>query len=125
MQPRTLANFINGEFVEPSTNAYIDDVNPATNIIVARVPRSNEDDVNKATAAAKAAFPACGDCARVRYRGRGCGYAQLSRLWACGFRVDTRSCTCTPGVSQHADGHGLGQLLATQRSAGSVWGGQE
>eukprot|EP00128_Syssomonas_multiformis_P003465 Colp12_sorted_trinity150504_noHs@10160 len=58
MQPRTLANFINGEFVEPSTNAYIDDVNPATNIIVARVPRSNEDDVNKATAAAKAAFPA-------------------------------------------------------------------
>ncbi|MBM7646243.1 malonate-semialdehyde dehydrogenase (acetylating)/methylmalonate-semialdehyde dehydrogenase [Scopulibacillus daqui] len=52
----TLKNFINGKWV-PSSGSDIQDVpNPATEEIVARVPISTSDDVNKAAASAKEAF---------------------------------------------------------------------
>jgi aminomuconate-semialdehyde/2-hydroxymuconate-6-semialdehyde dehydrogenase len=52
-----LANFINGEFVPPRSDAYFDDINPATAEVIASIPDSDERDVDDAVRAAKAAFP--------------------------------------------------------------------
>ena len=55
-EPRTLANFIAGQWVAPSTGQYADDRNPADpSDLIARVPRSGADDASAAIAAAKAA----------------------------------------------------------------------
>lgn len=54
----TLANFIGNEFVPPASGDYLDVVEPATGRVYARVPLSDEADVNRAVAAAEAAFPA-------------------------------------------------------------------
>ncbi len=53
----TLANFIDGRFVEPAGGAYFDDIDPATGAGIARVPDSDERDVDTAVAAARRAFP--------------------------------------------------------------------
>jgi len=53
----TLANFINGRFVAPATNIYLDSIEPATGETHARVPDSDAADVNAAVEAASAAFP--------------------------------------------------------------------
>src|SRR5260221_416489 len=53
-----LANFINGTFVPPRSGIYFDDVNPATEEVIAQIPDSDERDIDDAVAAAKAAFPA-------------------------------------------------------------------
>src|SRR5437879_8215330 len=47
---------INGELVTSSTGKMIDDINPATGEVIARVPESTLDDMNRAVAAARAAF---------------------------------------------------------------------
>ena len=52
-----IANFINGEFVPPRSDAHFDDVNPATAEVTAAIPDSDERDVDDAVRAAKAAFP--------------------------------------------------------------------
>ena len=54
---QTLANFINGQFVAPTSGAYLDDINPATGEVVARIPDSDASDVDAAVRAAKSAFP--------------------------------------------------------------------
>lgn len=48
-------NYINGEFVEPSTGKTIDDVDPGTGEVWARVPNSGKEDIEKAISAAKRA----------------------------------------------------------------------
>lgn len=48
--------YINGEWVESEQQEWIEIENPATHEIIAKVPRGNKDDVNKAVAAAKQAF---------------------------------------------------------------------
>lgn len=48
--------YINGEWVESEQKEWIEIENPATHEIIAKVPRGNKDDVNKAVAAAKQAF---------------------------------------------------------------------
>lgn len=53
-----IANFINGEFHPPRSGDYFDDINPATAEVIARIPDSDEGDVDDAVHAAKAAFPA-------------------------------------------------------------------
>jgi aminomuconate-semialdehyde/2-hydroxymuconate-6-semialdehyde dehydrogenase len=53
-----IANFINGEFVPPRSGDYFDDINPATAEVIARIPDSDEGDIDDAVRAAKAAFPA-------------------------------------------------------------------
>src|SRR6476659_9433328 len=53
-----LHNFINGAFAPPRSGSYLDDVNPATEEVIAQIPDSDERDVDDAVAAAKAAFPA-------------------------------------------------------------------
>ena len=55
--PYTLENFIGGNFVLPKSNQFIDNINPATNEVYGVIPNSNEEDVEWAVSAAKAAFP--------------------------------------------------------------------
>ncbi len=52
-----LQNFIGGELVEPADGAREDVINPATAEVIARAALSGEEDVNRAVAAAKKAFP--------------------------------------------------------------------
>ncbi|HEX9460625.1 MAG TPA: aldehyde dehydrogenase [Thermoanaerobaculia bacterium] len=53
-----LGNFIGGAFVPPRSGAYFDDINPATAEVIAKIPDSDERDIDDAVGAAKAAFPA-------------------------------------------------------------------
>ena len=52
---RAIANFIGGAFV--ATGATLDDVNPATEEVIARIPDSDAGDVDAAVEAARRAFP--------------------------------------------------------------------
>jgi betaine-aldehyde dehydrogenase len=54
---RRLRNFVNGEYVDPSEDAFTDIVDPATGSVVAQAPVSAAEDVDGAYAAAAAAFP--------------------------------------------------------------------
>src|SRR5262249_1194984 len=51
-----ILNYIDGQFVEPTAGNFLDDVEPATGQLVARVPDSDERDVERAVAAAERAF---------------------------------------------------------------------
>jgi betaine-aldehyde dehydrogenase len=52
-----LQNFINGESVDAASGETEEVTNPANGEVIADMPLSNEEDVNRAVAAAKAAFP--------------------------------------------------------------------
>ena len=53
----TFRNFIAGEWVEPSTGAWFDNVNPAdTRDVIGRFPRSGRPDVDRAVASARRGF---------------------------------------------------------------------
>lgn len=52
-----LQNYINGELVSPASGNYFDNYEPATGKVYSLIPDSDIDDVNKATIAAKEAFP--------------------------------------------------------------------
>jgi aminomuconate-semialdehyde/2-hydroxymuconate-6-semialdehyde dehydrogenase len=52
-----LANYIGGELIVPSTNEYIDNINPATGKVYSLIPNSNESDVVEAIKNAEIAFP--------------------------------------------------------------------
>jgi betaine-aldehyde dehydrogenase len=51
-----LQNFIDGEFVDSADGATEEVINPANGEVIAEMPLSNEEDVNRAVAAAKRAF---------------------------------------------------------------------
>jgi betaine-aldehyde dehydrogenase len=53
---KTYQLFINGEWVSSNSNKTIPVHDPSTEEIIAQVPDANSDDVNRAVAAAKAAF---------------------------------------------------------------------
>lgn len=53
-------NFINGEFVEPKSGKYFDNITPITGEVICEIPRSNEEDINLALDAAHAAKDAWG-----------------------------------------------------------------
>lgn len=53
-----LNNYINGDQVPPKCNAYLDNFEPATGQVYSRIPDSDQEDVELAFQAAKAAFPA-------------------------------------------------------------------
>ncbi len=48
--------YINGEFVESASRQYFPVVDPSTEEVMAEVPKANEEDVNRAVAAARVAF---------------------------------------------------------------------
>ncbi len=53
-----LLNYIGGEMVAPASGEYFDNFEPATGEVYSQIPDSDDRDVNPATDAAKAAFPA-------------------------------------------------------------------
>jgi len=53
-----LRNYVGGEWIEPAGGEELDVRNPATDQILARVPLSSAEDVDRAVTAAAAAFPA-------------------------------------------------------------------
>lgn len=55
---KEIKNYINGELVEPISGDYIDNYNPAIGEIYSLIPDSGKEDIEKATNAANAAFPA-------------------------------------------------------------------
>jgi betaine-aldehyde dehydrogenase len=57
MAKTKLQNFIDGEFVDAADGATEEVTNPATGEAIAEMPLSNEEDVDRAVAAAKRAFP--------------------------------------------------------------------
>ncbi len=54
---KRLANFIDGQFCPPASGRYVDNIEPATGQVIASVPDSGPDDVDRAVAAASSAFP--------------------------------------------------------------------
>ncbi len=56
--PLQLPQYINGEWIESTATEWLDVPNPATGEVLARVPLSGAEEVNKAVEAAAAAFPA-------------------------------------------------------------------
>jgi aminomuconate-semialdehyde/2-hydroxymuconate-6-semialdehyde dehydrogenase len=54
---QALGNFIGGAFVPPASGEYFDDVEPSTEEAIARVPDSDERDIDAAVSAARSAFP--------------------------------------------------------------------
>lgn len=52
-----IPNYIDGEFVEPETGAWLENIEPATGEVYSQVADSDERDVERAVAAAEAAFP--------------------------------------------------------------------
>jgi betaine-aldehyde dehydrogenase len=53
---RTYQNYVNGEWVDSKSGKSFEVYDPSTEEVIARVPDCNVDDVNRAVAAAKAAF---------------------------------------------------------------------
>jgi betaine-aldehyde dehydrogenase len=58
--PRVLRNFVNGTYVEPESGETSDLVSPVTAAVVATAPVSSAEDVDRAYAAATAAFEVWG-----------------------------------------------------------------
>lgn len=58
MEKNRILNFIDGEFVAPTSGAYFDNYNPAKGEVYSYVADSDERDVNLAVEAATRAFPA-------------------------------------------------------------------
>ncbi|HOZ50406.1 MAG TPA: aldehyde dehydrogenase [Chitinophagaceae bacterium] len=52
-----IQNYIGGDFVEPLSKSYLQNINPATGEVYGQIPNSNADDVDRAVAAAEKAFP--------------------------------------------------------------------
>lgn len=52
-----IANYINGELVPPNSDEFIDDINPATAKVFAKIPLSDEKDLKSAITSAEKAFP--------------------------------------------------------------------
>lgn len=52
-----IENYIGGELVTPASDAYLDNVEPATGDVYSLIPDSDDRDVNLAVDAARAAFP--------------------------------------------------------------------
>lgn len=53
----TIKNYIDGQFVEPQSGRYLDDIDPATAQPYTQVPDSNAGDVEAAVCAARRAYP--------------------------------------------------------------------
>jgi len=53
----TIKNYINGKFVNPIENNWIDNYNPSNGEVYGQIPNSSKEDVENAYIAAKSAFP--------------------------------------------------------------------
>jgi malonate-semialdehyde dehydrogenase (acetylating) / methylmalonate-semialdehyde dehydrogenase len=57
VETRTIRNYVGGSWVDADTNEHVDVTNPATSEVMAQVPMSSAQDVDRAVAAARDAFP--------------------------------------------------------------------
>lgn len=69
---------INGEWVEPASGKYYDDVNPSTGATLAQVAEGNAEDIDRAVKAARAAFE--GPWAKIHPGDRGRMLFKLAQL---------------------------------------------
>ncbi len=53
-----IQNYIDGQFVGPTSNHYFPNISPGTGVVYGEIPDSGAEDVGRAIAAAKKAFPA-------------------------------------------------------------------
>ena len=53
-----ILNYVNGEWIKPAVNEFLDVVNPATGQVIAKTPLSTKADVDAAAKSASNAFPA-------------------------------------------------------------------
>lgn len=53
----SIKNYINGEFIEPQSEEWLDNINPANGEVYGQIPNSNSEDVHNAYVKAEAAFP--------------------------------------------------------------------
>ena len=67
----TVNNYINGQIVPPTSNQYLDILNPATSTSIGKVALSTSADANAAVLAAQAAYPKWSSMT-VKARGRSC-----------------------------------------------------
>ena len=51
-----IKNYINGEFLNPISNDWIDNFNPSNGEVYSKIPNSNQEDVELAYEAANLAF---------------------------------------------------------------------
>ncbi len=58
---QTIANYINGRFVEPASGDYLDNIDPATGQVYSQTPDSDDRDVHQAVESAQNAFSAWSD----------------------------------------------------------------
>ena len=58
---QSIKNYINGELVDPISETFIENPDPATGAIYSLVPDSDEPDVLKAVTSAAEAYPAWPD----------------------------------------------------------------
>jgi aminomuconate-semialdehyde/2-hydroxymuconate-6-semialdehyde dehydrogenase len=75
-----IKNYIGGELVAPASKQYLDNVEPATGDVYSKVPASNARDVDRAVAAAEAAF---GDWSRTPMEERSRILLHLARQIEC------------------------------------------
>lgn len=54
---KKILNYINGSYVEPKSNEWVDNYNPSNGEVYGQIPNSSSEDVEEAYKAAKAAFP--------------------------------------------------------------------
>ncbi|MDT7832811.1 aldehyde dehydrogenase [Flavobacteriaceae bacterium S356] len=52
-----IQNYINGEYLSPVADRWIDNYNPSNGVVYSQIPNSGREDVSKAYEAAKIAFP--------------------------------------------------------------------
>ena len=78
--PKTLRNYVGGEWVRSESPEALDDVDPATGAVLARVPLSTGGDVDAAAQAARAAQPGWA-AVSVAKRARAV-FALREALWA-------------------------------------------
>ncbi|WP_144095929.1 aldehyde dehydrogenase [Croceicoccus sediminis] len=76
---KTYRHYIGGAWVEPSSGEYFDTDNPYTGEVWAKIARGNAQDVDRAVAAAKAAFEA-GEWATMRPTARGKLLVKLAEI---------------------------------------------
>ena len=69
---------INGEWVEPASGKYYDDVNPSTGATLAKVAEGGAEDIDRAVKAARAAFE--GPWAKIHPGDRGRMLYKLAQL---------------------------------------------
>ena len=55
----TIKNYINGAYCMPSSQNWLDVIDPSIGEIYGQLPKSNREDVQQAVEAAEKAFPEC------------------------------------------------------------------